>query len=256
MTDIPELLPDPHDRFDRYKRFEFLFHAQNTLGDLLNDVLVNHEEQLKIREGEEHDVSLLVATSLGKAMKTFQAIVRLCLIGYGEDALLLLRSNINLHINAAYVLMAADPIDRAKDFVAYSYRERVKYLKIAHEVTSPPWKTNMSDEETKRRAEAWEKVSLSERARASAASFHYDIGYRIYSSFDHSDAFALNDYIEDWNEKGPVIQSGASDNHIGIALVHSFGVMADLLMLVCQYFAIERPDIREKLAPMWKDLQP
>lgn len=59
-----------------------------------------------------------------------------------------------------------------------------------------------------------------------------------------------------WNEVGPRIQSGASDNHIGIALVHSFGVMADLLMLVCRYFGIERPDIREKVAGMWKDLQP
>lgn len=256
MTDVPELIPDPQDRFDRFKRFERLFHAQNTLGDLINDVLGRHQDHLKVRDGEEHDLSLLMATSLGKGMKTFQAIVRLCLIGYGEDALVLLRSNINLLINAAYVLAAPDPVDRASDFVAYSYKERVKYLKIAHDVKTPPWKAKMSDEEIKQRAEAWERVSLSERAKASAASFHYDIGYRIYSSFEHSDAFALNDYIEDWNEKGPRIQSGASDNHVGLALVHAFGVMADLLVLACRYFAIDRPDIREKLGAMWKTLQP
>jgi hypothetical protein len=253
---LNELIPDPQDRSDRFKRFERLFHAQDTLGDLINDVLDNHEDQLKIREGEEHDLSLLTATSFGKGMKTYQAIVRLCLIGYGEDALVLLRSNINLLINVAYVLAAPNPIDRANDFVAYSYNERVKYLRIAHDVKTSPWKAKMSDEEFKRRAEAWESVSLSERARISAASFHYDIGYRIYSSFEHSDAFALNDYIQDWNEKGPLIQSGASDNHIGIALVHSFGVMADLFMLVCRYFAILRPDIAEKLGTMWKTLQP
>lgn len=256
MTDVLELIPDPQDRFDRFKRFERLFHAQNTLGDLVNEVLVNHQDQLKVRGGEEHDLSLLLATSFGKGMKTLQAIVRLCLLGYGEDALVLLRSNINLLTNAAYVLAAADPIDRTKDFVAYSYKERVKYLRIAHDVKTAPWKAEMSDEEIKLRADAWEKVSLSERARVSAALFHYDIGYRIYSSFEHSDAFALNDYIEDWNENGPLIQSGASDNYVGIALVHSFGVMADLLMLVCRYFAIDRPNIGAKLGTTWKNLQP
>ena len=89
--------------------------------------------------------------------------------------------------------------------MAYSYKERVKYLRFAHDVKTPPWKAKVSDKEIKRRSEAWEKMSLSERAGVSAGSLHYDIGYRIYSSFEHPDAFVLNDYIEDWNEKGPLI---------------------------------------------------
>lgn len=144
MTNVPELIPDPEDRLDRFKRFERLFHAQNTLGDFINEILTNHEDQLKIRQGNEHDLSLLIGASLGKGMKTFQAITSLCLMGYGEDSLVLLRSNINLLINAAYVLTAPDPVDRASDFVAYSYKERVRYLRIAHGVSTPPWKAQMS----------------------------------------------------------------------------------------------------------------
>jgi hypothetical protein len=71
VRNVPELIPDPEDRFDRFKRFERLFRAQDTLGDFVNEILINHESQLKIREGDEHDLSLLISLSFGKGMKTF-----------------------------------------------------------------------------------------------------------------------------------------------------------------------------------------
>jgi hypothetical protein len=79
------------------------------------------------------------------------------------------------------------------------------------------------------------------------AQFHYTQGYRFYSSMEHTDAMALNSYITEWNEIGPKIGSGPSDDYIGIALVHSFHVMADLLVAVLQYFGIDRPDVLHKL---------
>ncbi len=58
---------------------------------------------------------------------------------------------------------------------------------------------------------------------------------------------ALNAYIGEWNETGPRIESGPSDEYLGVALIHSFSVMADLLVAVVQYFSIDRPDVLEKL---------
>jgi hypothetical protein len=65
---------------------------------------------------------------------------------------------------------------------------------------------------------------------------------------------ALNSYISEWNEKGPQIGSGPSDEYLGIALVHSFSVMADLLVTVLQYFSIDCPNVLEKLQQTWSEL--
>jgi hypothetical protein len=63
-----------------------------------------------------------------------------------------------------------------------------------------------------------------------------------------------NSYISDWNEKGPQIGSGPSDEYLHIALVHNFSVMADLLVTVLQYFDIDRPDLLETLQQTWSEL--
>ncbi|KFI23944.1 hypothetical protein [Nitrosococcus oceani] len=84
----------------RYERFQQEFRAQNILGDCINEIIDQHGDKLELRDGEERDLSLLVASAFfGKAQKTFQAVIRLCALGFGEDALILVRSNINLLIN-------------------------------------------------------------------------------------------------------------------------------------------------------------
>src|SRR3989338_4905478 len=111
----------------RFQRFEREFRAQNFLGDLVNEILDRHEHKLKVKDGEERDLSLLISASFGKGLKTFQAISRLCALGYGEDAIILLRSNVNLLINTRFILSDKNPAERAKEFIAYSVKERLKY---------------------------------------------------------------------------------------------------------------------------------
>lgn len=248
------LMPDLFDEGSaRYNRFERLFRAQDTLNDLVNEILDQHGDKLKVRKGDEHDLSLIVASALGKGMKTFQAINRLCLLGFGEDALVLLRSNINLLINIAYILSSESLVERAKDFLGFSYEERLKYLKTGHNVQEVPWKPKAPPDEIARRAKSWREIGIAGRAKA-IPPFHYSQGYRLYSSIEHSDAFALNDYIGHWNEVGPFIESGPTDKYVDIALVHSYGVIADLLMVVCKYFGIDRPDVFTKLKDIWAEL--
>jgi len=250
MSPETDLFADDSGRFHRFDRE---FSAQNVLGDLVNEILDKHVDKLKLKDGEERDLSLLISASFGKGLKTFQAISRLCVLGFGEDANILLRSNVNLLINTRFILSDKNPVDRAKEFIAYSIKERLKYLDLAHEGKRPTWAEKIDPEEIERDAERWKRINIQMRAEQ-VARFHYSQGYRLYCSIEHSDAMALNSYITEWNETGPQIGSGPSDEYLGIALVHSFSVMADLLVTVMQYFGIDRPDVLEKLKQTWSEL--
>jgi hypothetical protein len=164
---FPNVLP-------RYYKFQRLFQGQNTLGDIINKILDEHANRFQVHKDEERDLSLLVPAAIGKGIKTFQAIARLCLLGYGEDALILLRSNINVLINIAYILADPHPTERVKDFLAFSYMERVKYLRLAHGVETPPWDPPVAPDELKPRAETWGKVRLEQKAQG-IPPLHYTL---------------------------------------------------------------------------------
>ena len=131
----------------RYERFQQEFVAQNVIEDVIDEILERHGDALKEREGEGRDLSRLVGGfCFGKAHKTFQAIIRLCALGFGEDAATLLRSNINLLINIYFILNNANPIERCDEFIAYSIYERMKYIDNAHGGKQPEWMKKISIE--------------------------------------------------------------------------------------------------------------
>jgi hypothetical protein len=241
----------------RFERFQEEFRAQTVLGDSINEIIDQHSDKLKLRDGEERDLSLLIIASFfGKAQKTFQAVRSLCALGYGEDALILIRSNINLLINISFVLTANDPIIRAKEFTAYSIQERSKYLDAAHGGEHPEWMKKLNMAEIKELAKQWEtKIKTRAESMPSLASlFHYQQGYRFYSSIEHSDVMAISGYIQD-RDKPNYRVTGPSDEYVGIALAHNFFAMADLFAIVLDYFGIQRPDIGEKLTAAWRALE-
>jgi hypothetical protein len=160
------------------------------------------------------------------------------------------------HGNVLKVKLAdPNPTERAADLLAYSDKKRVQYLKLAHGVESPPWPSPVPENEVEQRASSWDKIKIADKANAAGLyDFHYSQGYRFYSSMEHSDAFALNAYIDEWNEVGPVIGSQEGDKYVGIALIHNFAVTADLLLQLCRFYNIERPDIVESLRARWTKL--
>jgi Family of unknown function (DUF5677) len=241
------------DALQRCNRFQPLFQAQDVLGDIINEILDTHPDKLQMRDGDERDLSLLVASALGKGLKTFQAVIRLCALGYGEDALILIRSTINLLINIAYILAAQNPSERVKDFLAFSYQERAKYFRLARGDQQPPWPPPVSPTEVKQRAKAWQDISLAQRADV-GFQWHYTQGYRLYSSLEHADAWGLNEYMQVGDEIGPQIGSEESDKLVDLALMHNYCVLADLLLIVCKFFGIDRPDLFAKIRAVWLGL--
>ncbi len=250
-----------NDADKRIIRFEKHFNAQNIIGNLLDEIFDCHEDKLKIREGDERDLSILIGCSIAKAIKSFTAIRDICSLGYGEDALILLRSNINLLINIAYIVSSDDPKERALELLAFSYRERVKYFEvrgIKNFALIPDWKAKMTEEDYNAKADKWKKTHIDTKAKnvpeMSPFHTHYNMGYKLYSSYEHSDAVAIYDYIAEWNEKGPFLRSEPSDKYIEASLGHSFIVMSEIISWYCKYFDIDSSEIMAKCQATLKEL--
>jgi hypothetical protein len=231
---------------ERHARFAKLFRLQGDVGDLVNRVLDEEGAKIHVRGGSDRLLSGIIGPLLGKAMKTFQAIERLCLLGFGEDAAVLLRSNVNLLVNLAYIVSDSSPNDRAREFVADAWLRYTKFMKEVFSVDVDPKQNPLPGDDLKSLAERWRKVSIGDRAKK-LPSHHYKTGYKFYSGIEHSDAIAAVGYLSDWDEAGPKIDSGPSDSHLTVVLMHSAEVMATVLDYVCRYWGIERPDIFEKL---------
>ena len=200
---------------------------------------------------------LLIASFFGKAQKTFQAVTRLCALGYGEDALILVRSNINLLINLVYILADPERLQRAKEFRASSVCARASFIETAYDGQQPAWIQDANMEEMKKDAKKWNSTKIYTRAKslpASADLLHYKQGYRFYSSLEHADMMGIDAYICDRDQPGYRI-TGTSDQYLGIALAHNFYVMRDLLSIILHYFDIQRLDIREQLTAAGKALE-
>ncbi len=238
---------------DRHTRFEPLFASQDFVHGRMEEVFDRYGDRVRVRKGKERNLSLVVALSIAKGFKTFSAVTRLCLLGYGEDATVLVRSNANLLINVAYILKDSNPEDCADRFLAYSYRERERYLREASN-TAMPVPPPVPPEKVAEYAEDWARVNIRQRAhQAGIEDFHYGKLYKLFSSMEHSDAFALNTYIAEWNEVGPRLE-GESDKDVELALLGNFLIASDLLLQALHYYQINRPDMVNALQSKWTEL--
>jgi hypothetical protein len=226
----------------RYERFKDFFDALDEIGVQGTTV------KLVTREGMSVIVSRVMMAALGKAIKTLQAIRALGVSGFGEDAALLLRANINLLINLNYITGDPEPEGKALDFEAYSYSEVTKWVTAAVEDSGlqyPHREPPFPSPELERRARRWRDVSIRERAQRTHR-VHYEVAYRFYSSFEHCDFFGLGAYIGEENEKVVQINSRPSDWLIELVLGHTFAVTSEILECIWRHFqadtslAIER----------------
>jgi hypothetical protein len=174
---------------ERMERFSVLFQAQDLMADVVHELSAN----LQGRRGEP-GISMVVAAALAKAAKSSQAVIHLCTLGFGQDALVVLRSIIDIGISIAYVTGAPDATsrdDRFQSWLGRGWDQERKLRELGFGSQMPLPVPGITAEELRRRAKAW--PPLADRATA-VQSPDYDRFYRVYSAFDHSDAFALDQY--------------------------------------------------------------
>ena len=188
------------------------------------------------------------------SLKTFAAVCRLCVLGFGEDAQVLLRANINLLINLKYILDDPNPILRANELLASTHRNRQTFFRLGYGKTDMPVPPPVAEDQLTEFADAWARTSLETKAeRAGLKDFYYTKGYRYFSSMEHSEAFALNEYLEEWGEVGPRLR-GESDNGVSMALLWNYSIAEDIFFQFCRYYRIEREDIRNAVQERLKQL--
>lgn len=154
------------DRATRIKKFSREFYANDTLIACMDKVVGKYNGKIKLRGDTAHkDLDLLISAMFGKAEKTYKAVSELCSLGFGEDALVLLRSNINLMINLYYII-AKDSVERASACIAYGHREQAKYLKTGKR-GMPRWMSRINWHEIDRIAARWKKVNIEARGQRS-----------------------------------------------------------------------------------------
>jgi hypothetical protein len=241
------------DKAERIKRFQREFDANDTVTKSITTVLEKYRDKLRLRgDVAEKDLDLAVSAMFVKGEKTFEAILELCCRGFGEDALTLLRSNINLMINLYYIL-AEDTAARATAFVAHGHCEQKKYLEIGDRAM-PKEMEQLDWEKIEKFAAEWKNVSIRTKAEKAKQLYHYNFGYRFYSSIEHSDGWAIFRYVETWDEKGPKLRGEPSDILVDIALPHNFWVMSNIFLGFCSHFKIDEPAIMRELDDKWQTL--
>ncbi|OGQ62351.1 MAG: hypothetical protein A2W73_04940 [Deltaproteobacteria bacterium RIFCSPLOWO2_12_55_13] len=241
------------DKAERIKRFQREFDANDTLTKSILTVLEKYRDKLRLRgDVADKDLDLAVSAMFVKAEKTFEAILELCCRGFGEDALTLLRSNINLMINFYYIL-AEDSVARASAFIAHGHCKQKKYVQNGGRAM-PKDLEQLDWEKIQKLAAEWEKVSIKTKAEKAKQLYHYNVGYKFYSSIEHSDSWAISRYVETWDEKGPKLRGGPSDTLVDIALPHNFWVMSNIFLGFCSHFKIEQPSVMRELDDNWQAL--
>ena len=196
------------------------------------------------------------AACYGKALKTFDAIRILCEGGYGEDAVILARSLVNVIINMGYIRSASDRDELARDFVAAGRIAHRDFMKQFPE-PSPDSGKEVDWPAFEKRAKRWE-FNIRKRAEDAGLEKTYQEHYRFGSSFEHSDAWSLASYWGPSDETNQQINDGPSDNLVEIALNITFMTMVDLVKIVTEAFKLPQAEmLRTIFEQAWhREIQP
>ncbi len=160
--------------------------------------------------------TLAVGSLYGKARKQMEAVSLLASEGYGEDAMILARSLVNLCIDLGYITADPDQTEpRARRWTAKGRVERREFSKRVG-TTSPDEATaDWSKEEAF--ADEWPK-SIEQRAKDAGLESFYNLPYRHGSSFEHSDSWSATSFL-DLKVDAVDMLTGPSDRYIDLALL-------------------------------------
>ncbi len=128
-----------------------------------------------------------------KARKGVAALHVLATSGYGEDAMIIARSLVNLCIDLGYICRT-DSDDRARQWIA---RGRVSRREMAQAFgLTPPDEVTVDWGKVGERARAWKAVRIFDRAKDAGLENFYEIAYRHGCVYEHSDAWGALAYLD------------------------------------------------------------
>ena len=161
--------------------------------------------------------TMAVLSLYAKARKQAHALYSLAFLGYGEDALILSRSLVNLCIDLEYIAANADEAEaRARRWTANGRIERRKFAKRVG--TTPPDENKINWAVEKALADEWPS-SIELRAKGAKAENFYNLPYRHGCSFDHSDSWSASSFLELVPDEVIDMLTGPSERYVDLALL-------------------------------------
>ncbi len=170
-----------------------------------------------------------------KARKSFQAIDVLAREGYGEDAMIVARSLVNLCIDLGYICRT-DSENRARQWMARGRVSRRDMAKTFHRTPSDESTVDWTVMIT--RAKEWKDVSILNRAKDAGLLNFYEIAYRHGSVYEHSDAWgalAFLDLVADAVE----VQPDPSPHLVDNALLIGAFAFAQVVQTVAEFWKFD-----------------
>lgn len=222
------------------------------------------DTQLQFDISDKNNKSFFVAFVIGKAYKTYEAIILLCKNGYGEDAFMLARTLFELMVTAVYILQDESE-DRLMRYMNYDWVTRKQmYDYIAtkddllanlNKAIESGGKENTIDEvERKYKAvmeryhyrDSWSDKTIQGMSDSIGRLDMYNTVYRMQCTVSHTNARSMNEYIT-LTDKGTILNIGPNWDLVENSLLISFDCFFHITKEANRQFAWKVDDTLEKI---------
>ncbi len=205
---------------------------------------------------------------LGKTVTTFYAVSALCNMGYGQDAIVLVRTMLENLINYRYINQ--EPEERSQLFIEFDYIKAKKRLRtysaLFPEKEIDPEVLKEIDEKYSRVIDnypksiscslQWAGKNNADMAKACDLENLYQMIYPLASSFAHGGSESTVDYIEK-GQKGFIIRLGSpSDELIIQSVTSACSIVLLMIQDTCELFSIQPPPVCYEALDLFGEIQP
>ncbi|MBL7130383.1 MAG: hypothetical protein ISS45_03120 [Candidatus Omnitrophica bacterium] len=269
----------PKDYFENIKKnMENKYREHLELNKRLFDLVTSAIERINakgLRDTELDLFSVIVISMLAKTRKHYNSIQELCKLGFGEEAGIIVRSMTSTFIDLAYISKCgkkalakrwvrfdwiikgqkteiAEMMDKLCKVPSLKGEELKKWEKRKKEIHAQidKFRKDYKSEQTKY---DWSGYSIKTKAEKTGkgTKLLYHTVYRYNSDIEHSNATALDKYIDDDTPKKIQFLSEPSESHVEENLRESFNVFLRIAVIFFEQFGLE--DFKKKAGELTKD---
>ncbi|NQT06110.1 MAG: hypothetical protein HQ575_01070 [Candidatus Omnitrophica bacterium] len=249
------------------------------LNNKLHDIADLAIEQLDAKELSTTDVSmyeLILLSIMAKSRKHYNAVQKLCISGFGEEAGLVVRSMANALIDIGYIAKCGKE-KLSERFTRFSWiikKRKIKIAEMLDEYTkrfnskeeSEKWekrkqeiftevKKFREDYKSKGKERDWSGCSIETKSERAGRGIEliYQTVYRYFSDIDHGNAEALDKYVQSSDIGGTKFLSEPSESHVEETLRESFRIYLAITEEFCKQFELK--GFGEKIKSLVKDFK-
>lgn len=221
--------------------------------DALDQIITNSITSREFTGAASSAARAAISTLFAKGSKSFNAVRILAAFGYGEDALIVTRSLLNLSFVAGYICAKnGNAEERATAWIANGYLSQKTFIEknlcsqlpqnLANTIDWEKVKRYTQNDKKKAKhmqVDLWPK-KIVDLAKGAGMEELYQ-AYSFISSPEHSDAWAMSTYMQAWDETGLHINMDPSDDRVQLSIEIAALSMANVFVKFCDTFQIAYP---------------